>query len=348
MIIIIFWLSHVDFLKGATWSTISKVAGTDPELQRLAEALPRTVLSARANSTSKKYAGAYGRWKKWADQHHGVVAYPIDAASFALYLQHVGEATRSKAAVVEAVNAIAWVQRLAGDEPISQNSLVKSTMEGFQRLLAKPKRRKEPVTAAMLQELVESLGDPPTLSEVRLATICLLAYAGFLRFDEIESLRCCDVTFSDHKMEIAITSSKTDQYRQGAVILIAKTGRVTCPVAMAQKYFEMGKLIPTSKERMFRAISSSKKGESLRPSGSLSYTRMREIVLEKIHKLGYNEKEFGLHSFRAGGATAAANAPGLSERNFKRHGRWLSEGAKDGYVKDSERSRLKVSESLGM
>ena len=45
---------------------------------------------------------------------------------------------------------------------------------------------------------------------------------------------------------------------------------------------------------------------------------------------------------RSGGATAAANAK-VPDRLFKRHGRWCSESAKDGYVKDS---RLQVSQSL--
>ena len=39
-----------------------------------------------------------------------------------------------------------------------------------------------------------------------------------------------------------------------------------------------------------------------------------------------------LHSLRAGGATSAANV-GIPDRLFKRHGRWASENAKDGYVK---------------
>ena len=57
--------------------------------------------------------------------------------------------------------------------------------------------------------------------------------------------------------------------------------------------------------------------------------------------------QFGMHSLRAGGATAAANA-GVPDRLFKRHGRWRSESAKDCYVKDSVDSRLSVSKSLGI
>ena len=43
---------------------------------------------------------------------------------------------------------------------------------------------------------------------------------------------------------------------------------------------------------------------------------MRELLREKLTVLGYDNNLFGLHSFRAGGATAAANA-GVSDRLFK-------------------------------
>ena len=51
-----------------------------------------------------------------------------------------------------------------------------------------------------------------------------------------------------------------------------------------------------------------------------------------LKELGLDPKQFGLHSLRGGGASAAANA-GVPDRWFKRHGRWISENAKDGYIK---------------
>ena len=61
-------------------------------------------------------------------------------------------------------------------------------------------------------------------------------------------------------------------------------------------------------------------GECLRKGGGLSYSRLRELLLEKISSLGMDPKLFGMHSLRAGGATAAANA-GVPDRLFKLHGR---------------------------
>ena len=61
-------------------------------------------------------------------------------------------------------------------------------------------------------------------------------------------------------------------------------------------------------------------------------------------QLGYSTKLFGLHSLGSGGATAAVIA-GVNDRLFKRHGRWRSEKAKDGYVKDNLEALLSVSKS---
>ena len=43
--------------------------------------------------------------------------------------------------------------------------------------------------------------------------------------------------------------------------------------------------------------------------------------------MGLDLKSFSWHSFRSGGASAAANG-GISDRMFKRHGRWRSENAR--------------------
>ena len=217
-------------------------------------------------------------------------------------------------------------------------------MGGLRWELAKPKKRKEPVTAEMLLAMVDATGPSPSLTEVRLLAICLVAFAGFLRCEELLKLRCADVAFNPEGMVIQITSSKTDQYREGASLVIARTGTATCPVSMMQRYFSMGQLAHGSQDYLFRGIMHTKSGECLHKGGSLSYSRLRELLLEKISSLGMDPKLFGM---RAGGATAAANA-GVPDRLFKRHERWKSDSAKDGYVKDSVRSRLEVSKNLGI
>ena len=87
--------------------------------------------------------------------------------------------------------------------------------------------------------------------------------------------------------------------------------------------------------------------EKLRDSGGLSYTRMSELLKEKLQQLGFPVGEYSLHSLRSGGATTAGEA-GIPDRVFKRHGRWKSDKAKDGYVQDSLEKHLTVLQSLGL
>ena len=91
----------------------------------------------------------------------------------------------------------------------------------------------------------------------------------------------------------------------------------------------------------------SKAGEKLRCSGSISYTSLWELLLSKLQDLGYDRHLFALNSLRSGGASAAANL-GVNDWLFKRHGRWWSENAKDGYVKDSQELRLAVTKNIGL
>ena len=78
-----------------------------------------------------------------------------------------------------------------------------------------------------------------------------------------------------------------------------------------------------------------------------SYTRARESLVKLLREFVPNAANISLHSFRSGGATTAANAQVL-DRCWKRHGRWRSETAKDGYVEDSLDNRLLVTKSLGI
>ena len=266
---------------------------------------------------------------------------------FALYLQHLGDTSGSKSAVEEAVNSVSWVHQLAGYPAMSESPFVRIVLDGLQRKLAKPKVRKEPVTTDMMSTLVKSLGDVPSLTDVQLVAACLLAFSAFLHYDELAKLRYCDVTFSPLRMAVHIASSKTDQYRHGDNILVARTGSATCPVDMLERYYTMAALSTQSKLHLFWGIVVTKNGECLRSQGSLSYTRLRELFLSKLSQLGFDPKQFGLHSLRSGGASAAANA-GVPDRLFKRHGCWRSESAKDGYIKDSVSALMSVSESLNL
>lgn len=258
----------LEVLSKGAWPLISRVK--DPKLHRLAQALPDTVLSARADSTTKKYGYAFQRWKDWANSFGEIPSFPVEPEHLCLYLQHLKESTGSSTAAKEAVNATAWAHQMAGVESVSVHPLVKATVAGISRALARPVQKKEPVSAEMLLRMVEAMPSQPTLSDVRVVAVCLLAFAGFLRIDEVLNLRCSDIVWSREHMEVGIRRSKTDQFRQGNKVLIAKSGLPTCPVAMMERYFKLAGLDNRSEGKLFRGISKSAKGEKLRSSGGIS------------------------------------------------------------------------------
>ena len=85
----------------------------DPELKALASRLQATILQSRTDSTKSKYLRAFRRWKIWASAKT-LQAIPAKPYQFALYLQYLGEETKSKAVVEEASNAVSWVHSSAG------------------------------------------------------------------------------------------------------------------------------------------------------------------------------------------------------------------------------------------
>ena len=182
--------------------------------------------------------------------------------------------------------------------------------------------------------------------------MALLAVAEFLRFDELAYLKLKDVALRDTHFELFIEGSKTDQYREGSIVPIVKSCTDLCPWGNFEKYLSQAKLtLPTSAQGgddyLFGNIQTKSGSQSIRPGSKLSYTSCRDVLLKKIADVGLDPKSFSWHSFRSGGASAAANG-GIPDRMFKRHGRWRSENAKDGYVADSLESRLAVSKSLGL
>ena len=108
-------------------------------------------------------------------------SFPVRDMHLALYMQHLSESSHSKAAVEEVVHAFSWLHKVAGMQAPSDSPLVHSVMKGFRRLfLVRPKCPKEPLSVEMLQAMVEAAGLSPSLTEVRLLTICLVAFAGYL------------------------------------------------------------------------------------------------------------------------------------------------------------------------
>ncbi len=324
----------------------------NPSLAPLLKQLPEVLVHSRQGSTVRGYHGAYSAWSRWAGTYKASCM-PADPITFALYLLSRIQQGHSYAVCKNIFYGIKHTHKIHLQPDPTENTLAQYLLEAAKRLDTRQKNQKEPISIQILEKLYNSSMEPThTLTSARIMCFCILGFAGFLRFDEISVLYRSDFTFHDTYMTIFIEQSKTDTYREGRTICIAKGESKLCPVAITTSYFSTANMLDPSSDSsdvfIFRAISHTKKGERLRPKNQpISYTRVRELLLAALKAVGIESHRFGTHSLRAGGATEAANA-GVPDRLFKRHGRWVSETAKDGYIKDDMSRLLTVTQSLGL
>ena len=148
-------------------------------------------------------------------------------------------------------------------------------------------------------------------------------------------MNCYDITFTDTHMEINIHKRKNDQFREGNMVFIARSGQITCPVAVTERYiFHLGESYH-SENLLIRRLRHTKNGLIPHKNLGISYTTAKDLMLAGISQFVGNISDFGTHSFRAGGATTAANSR-VNERCLARHGGWKSTSSKDRYVVDSQ------------
>ncbi|XP_072021253.1 uncharacterized protein [Amphiura filiformis] len=259
------------------------------ELNKLASELPGVTLNSRADSTIKQYGGAFCNWCAWADRF-GKSKIPADPYYVSLYLIH---SANTPAPILKATAAISWAHKLAGSSDPCLSPIVKNAAEGLKRKLASPTVKKEPITAEILVKVYDHYCADLSIKNlltIRTVTMCLIAYAGFLRFDELSEIKREHVTFELSHMSILIPSSKTDIYRQGKSVIIARLTSRVCPVRMLQKYLELAQ-VQDSCSFIFRSLSATKMGYKLRKDNRpMSYTRVREVILDALKPIHQSEK----------------------------------------------------------
>ena len=75
----------------------------------------------------------------------------------------------------------------------------------------------------------------------------------------------------------------------------------------------------------------------------MSYSRASELIKRELQKEELDPKLYGVHSLRAGGASAALGVP---DRLFQRQGEWRSERSQNNYIQESMESLLTVTNTI--
>ena len=311
--------------------------------------LSKILTKARENSTTKTCSSYFENWKIWAAQFPEVNVLPADEFHVVLYMMHLLQTGKTFPVIRMSCFAINYFHSIVGYQNPCPTSLSYNVLEGIKRILAYSPTKKSPVTVSQLYEMYNYFGSKTiSLSNLRTILICVLSFMGFLRFGEVVKLRRCDIIINKTFLSIFIEKSKTDVYREGSWVYLTKLDTALCPIELISQYFKKGNIRDNCQKYIFRGIITTKSHSKLRNCDKhISYTCVRENVIEGLKNIGTQTKSFGLHSLRAGGATAAANL-GVNDRLFKMHGRWKSEKVKDGYIHESIEAKLIVTKNLGL
>ena len=175
---------------------------------------------------------------------------------------------------------VKWAHNILGFRVPFKSPLLIALSSAVKHTLSKPVCKKEPMASQKLAELFG--GKNASLLDLRLLTMFLVGFAGFFRFSEFVNIRRNDIIFNEKYLKIFIEKSKTDKYRKGIWIFIAKTCRKTCLVSILRKYLRGLKLSPSSNDYILKLFATGKRTSIFQKTQKkpLSYFQTRKIVPE--------------------------------------------------------------------
>ena len=173
------------------------------QLKTLLLKLRSTILSSKAKRIVSKYANGFNRFWLWAKKYSEISSVlPASELHVSLYLQFLIDSCKHYSSVESAFYSIKWAHNLANLENPCNYDFVRSIVEASKRLLNMPILKKKPVDAYVIKSLFNHLSFPRSLTDLRLSTLCSLSYTGFLRYDELSSIRARNLLFHSEYLDI--------------------------------------------------------------------------------------------------------------------------------------------------
>ena len=137
-----------------------------------------------------------------------------------------------------------------------------------------------------------------------------------MRISELLAVQVIHISFHWDRVDILLTKSKTDQLREGHIVMMAKRGIFYCPVIWLKTCLKVSSLIHQPESFLLCQFFKVKKGHSVSGLKPISYTRARESFLKFFEPLTNETGNNGFHSLRSGGASAAENS-GATDREIR-------------------------------
>jgi len=274
-----------------------------PALPQMGEALA-FIAESLASATRRAYRIGLADFTVWTAERD-LATLPASPETVAAYLADRAEAL-SVSTLQQRLAAIRWAHEAQGLETPTASKGVRATMTGIRRSLGVAPKRKAAATADRLAVMVSNIrGD--SLKAVRDRAILLFGFASALRRSELVALTVDDIERVEQGLLVTVRRSKTDQEGKGHQRAIVYGARPeTCPVRALEAWMQRAGI---ESGLLFRRL---RRGD--RVGDSLTGQTVARIVQSCARRSGFDPKEFGGHSLRAGFVTSAAERGASAER----------------------------------
>lgn len=242
-------------------------------------------------------------------------SFPITTASVSLWIAYLS-GTCSAASIANYLSALGDFCRANGYEytAVRMSFQITSMMKGIRVLYPRTIIRKAPITIQHLNTISRRI-DHNNPTHLTFFAMCCTAFFGLLRLGEIvqheDSRRTLQYkhvsNITQQGLSLRLPASKTDLNFQGSHIFIPRLASPICPVSA-----------------LSRMLSFRPEGTTYLFLGTDGNAFTRKEFLGFLKQFLPEEADITGHSFRAGGATWAAEI-GMSALDLSRLGRWSSE-----------------------
>ena len=200
------------------------------------------------------------------------------------------------------------------------------TLHGIKRKLSATGNRKPcmPITIVLLKQIKSYIMStyPNLVDQRMLWTASTLAYFGFpwsseytspskSKYHKSSTLQLQDVTLEESRILVEVKATKTDPFREGITLSIAKTGTSVFPVRAIKKYCQV---CPKGRGPFFQTALKQ----------YLTRAMMSQLIKDTLKAGNLDNNSFSSHSFRIRAATTAASA-GIPDRTIRTLGQWSSD-----------------------
>ena len=263
--------------------------------------LERLLSASVATTTKKKYDGLWTRWCSYADSHL-MRSRPARGCDVALFLANLAQ-KKDKTVCAAAAAAITWHHSSNGLPSPCSEPIVKTALAGAKRLLGAPVKRTEAISIKLLRQLVTRLPTSSEPPDLQFYFYVIVAFFGFFRFSDMKRLRIQDFTKRGANLLVTLPSSKTDKFRAGALVYLSANSKEStlCPATITSTYFS--RLSTAGYQPSSTILPSFAKRGAI-----VSMATLTKRLRAELSPFVDNADSYTLHSFRSGGATAAANA----------------------------------------